>query len=104
VLVSRLGQRGIQVIPHLVDDRCVGRPRSAWQGEKIMNAQTAIATETCPGGFVCPSVREDPRLSEEMEAMLVGSKCAKGIVVSFCLEAAAALAIYGLWHAWHILR
>jgi hypothetical protein len=27
-----------------------------------------------------------------------------GVVVAFCLEVAAAFAIYGIWHVWHILR
>jgi hypothetical protein len=45
------------------------------------------------------SARESERTSDAVDG-----SCLKGLFVGFGLEAFAALAAYGVWHVWQLLR
>jgi hypothetical protein len=73
-----------------------------------MQVQAATIRGAYAGRAAGPSVCETSvftgRVEDSYDFTVEGRGCAKGILVSVCLEAAAMLCAYGIWQFWHMLK
>lgn len=65
-------------------------------------------SEAYSGPLLMLSPRDSAAFARETDRLpdsrLEGPRCVKGLVTGIGLEAAMALALFGIWHLWHLLR
>jgi hypothetical protein len=75
---------------------------------EVVEFRSSLCTDATVGKMpvptACEGVRPAGETGSHSEAKLEGIRCVRGSLVAFCLEAAMALCVYGIWEAWHSLR
>jgi hypothetical protein len=68
------------------------------------SAQLFLVRDTLPGhGWAACRAPVHQSASERTSDTVDGS-CLKGLFAGLCLETSATLVVYGIWHAWQLLR
>jgi len=73
-----------------------------------MQVQAATIRGAFDSRVAAPSVGETSaftgRREDAYDFTVEGRGCAKGILISICLEAATMACAYGIWQFWHMLK
>jgi hypothetical protein len=75
---------------------------------EIESSQPFMLRDILPGAAWAPYRAPTCPIANEMEcasdAIEEDGNCVKGFAVAIGLEGAMALAVFGIWHAWHLIR
>ena len=70
--------------------------------------EPSITTDFCSLSEMVSSLDEAPFITKEADHLSIspadGLKGAKAAAMAICLEAVAALCLYGMWQIWHTFR